>query len=225
MPLSGNDATVKTTSRRLTDALEVWNRKAHYYLGLYLLFFVWLFAFTGLLLNHPGWTFADFWPTRKQSSFERQVQRPPAGSDLDRARNVLDQLGIAGEIEWTAARADSERLDFRASRPGRIFEIKSDFTKGLASVHRIEVNAWGVMRILHTFTGVRIGDARNQRDWFLTVLWAFAMDAVAVGLIMMVLGSYYIWWRLSRKRAWGVVALSLGVSTCGLFAFGLRLLS
>jgi hypothetical protein len=40
---------------------RVWNRKLHYYLGLYFLFFVWLFALSGLLLNH-SWTFAGFWP-------------------------------------------------------------------------------------------------------------------------------------------------------------------
>jgi hypothetical protein len=52
----------------------VWNRRLHYYLGLYLLFFSWLFAFTGLLLNHPRWQFAQFWPNRAQSTTER----PPA---------------------------------------------------------------------------------------------------------------------------------------------------
>jgi hypothetical protein len=39
---------------------------------------------------------------------------------------------------------------------------------------------------------------------------------------VMVLGSYYMWFRLPRKRAWGIVALALGVFTGGLFAFGLR---
>jgi hypothetical protein len=224
MRSSGNAVTARTASRRPADALEDWNRKAHYYLGIYFLLFVWLFALTGLLLNHPGWAFADFWPTRKQSSYERQIVRPPAGSDLTRARNVLGQLGLAGEIEWTAAPIDSERLNFRASRPGQMFEIRADFGKGRASVHRIDVNAWGVMRILHTFTGVRAGDARNQRDWFLTAIWAFTMDAVAIGLIVMVLGSYYMWWRVPRKRTWGAVALILGVFACGLFTFGLRLL-
>ncbi len=222
MPSLDSDVRTKTASRYVTDALEVWNRKAHYYLGLYLLFFVWLFALTGLLLNHPKWAFADFWPSRKQSTFERPIQRVPARSDVAQAKNVLSQLGLAGEIEWTVTRSDPDQLDFRASRPGRMFDIKTDFRRGLASVHRTDVNAWGVARILHTFTGVRIGDERNQRDWFITVLWASAMDAVAVGLIVMVLGSYYMWFRLPRKRTGGVIALSLGVFACGLFVIGLR---
>ena len=35
-----------------SESLRTANRRAHYYLGLYFLFFLWLFAFTGLLLNH-----------------------------------------------------------------------------------------------------------------------------------------------------------------------------
>src|SRR5262245_57781806 len=63
----------KTTSRAMADGFDIWNRKLHYYAGLYLLLFLWLFAFTGLLLNH-SWQFAEFWPQRKQSTVERVVQ-------------------------------------------------------------------------------------------------------------------------------------------------------
>ena len=45
-----------------SNVFEIWNRKLHYYVGLYLLTFVWLFAVSGLIINHPGWAFADFWP-------------------------------------------------------------------------------------------------------------------------------------------------------------------
>jgi hypothetical protein len=225
MPLSNNGGPARVPSRSAAaDAFELWNRRAHYYIGLFLLWFVWLFAFTGLLLNHPNWAFAEFWPTRKQTSFERRITRPPAGTDLDQARNILRQLGVRGEIEWTSTRENSGRIDFRASRPGSIVEIKTDLDRGRAEVQRIDVNAWGVARILHTFTGVRAGDSRNQRDWILTTVWAWSMDATAVGLIIMVLGSYYMWWRLPRKRVPGIVALAFGWLLCALFAAGLRVL-
>src|ERR1700690_2984963 len=120
--------------RRVLDVFEVWNRRLHFYIGLYLLFFLWLFAFTGLILNHPGWTFAEFWPNRKQTAFEREIKPPPAGPDLAQAENILEQLGLTGEIEWPSARADARRLDFRASRPGHIFEIKTDFDRERATV-------------------------------------------------------------------------------------------
>lgn len=219
-----NNVAPKARSRGVADTLEVWNCRLHFYIGLYLLFFVWLFAFTGLLLNHPAWTFAEFWPNRKLTSFERGIKPPTAGPDLTQAENILAQLGLSGEIEWTSARADARRLDFRASRPGHIFEIKTDFDRERATVQRIDLNAWGVMHILHTFTGVRAGDSRNERDWIMTSIWAITMDAVAIGLMIMVLGSYYMWWRLPRKRAWGLLALTSGWMACLLFVVGLRLL-
>jgi len=36
---------------RFRAGFERWNRKLHFYTGLFLLFFMWLFAFSGLLLN------------------------------------------------------------------------------------------------------------------------------------------------------------------------------
>jgi len=201
---------------------EVWNRKLHYYAGLYLLFFVWLFAFTGLLLNHGDWHFAEFWPNRRQSSYERHIATPNSGGDLQQAREILNQLGIDGEIEWTTTRADSQNFDFRASRPGHIFEVHTDLAQNRVSVQRIDLNAWGVIHILHTFTGVRFGDTRNNRDWFLTSVWAFTMDAVAIGLILMVATSLYMWFRLVAKRLLGLCALAAGTLSCGLFCLGLR---
>lgn len=208
--------------RRLAGILTAWNRRIHFYLGLYLLFFLWLFSFTGLLLNHPRWTFADFWPDRHQTSFELPIQAVPPGGDLVQAEDILRQLGVRGEIEWTHTRADASHLDFRASRPGHIFEIKADLQRGRAAIQRIDLNAWGVMRILHTFTGARISDDRNQRDWSMTTLWALSMDALALGLIVMVLGSIYMWWSQKQKRGLGLIALGLGTISCGVFVAGLR---
>lgn len=216
------DAEGKTRVQRLAMVLKVWNRKVHYYLGLYLLLFVWLFAFSGLLLNHSNWKFAEFWGNRKEATYERPIAVPVPGNDLVQANDLMRQLEISGEIEWTATRKDDSRLDFRVSRPGHIFEIKADFQQKQATVKRIDLNAWGVMRLLHTFTGVRMNDSRNERDWILTSVWAFTMDAVAAGLILMVLSSLYMSYELVQKRFLGTIILSLGLLICGLFCFGLR---
>lgn len=202
---------------------ELWNRRLHYFLGLYFLFFIWLFALTGLLLNH-SWTFAEFWPNRKVSTAEHSVREPAKGSALEQARDVMQQLGIAGEIQWVATKPDATRLEFRVARPGRQFEIKADWSQARATVQRIDLNAWGITHVLHTFTGVRTNDARNERDWIVTKIWAYSMDAVALGLVIMVASGLVMWWRLADKRAWGVVALTSGLVVCGWFVFGLRLL-
>ena len=106
---SGNPSPVVYASR-------AWNRRLHYYLGLYFLFFVWLFALTGLLLNHGSWKFAEFWPGRKVATSEHPIQPPAAGNTLAGAQDLMRQLGIAGEIQ--------------CSTPGRIRRASSSGRAG-----------------------------------------------------------------------------------------------
>jgi hypothetical protein len=210
------------SERGAASTFLVWNRRIHYYFGLFLLFFTWLFVFTGLLLNHPRWQFAQFWPNRVQTTTEQHVQAPAGESDVERAHDLMRQLGVAGEIQWPVQQPNRGPFTFQVSRPGLILDVKADLEQGRATVQRSRLNAWGVMHLLHTFTGVRAADARNTRDWTLTTVWALAMDAVALGLIVMVFSSYIMWYRLRAKRVGGIVALGLGLITCGAFLGVLR---
>lgn len=206
--------------RGLSDTALFWNRRVHYFLGLYLLFFCWLFALTGLLLNHPRWEFAQFWPDRIQTTREQTIQARPLATDVERARDLMLQLGIAGEVQWPPTGTANGPFAFQVSRPGLIVDVKADLSSGRATVQRTTLNAWGVLQVLHTFTGVRPGDTRNGRDWVLTTVWALAMDAVALGLIVMVLSSYVMWFRLKAKRLGGAVALVSGCIACVAFIVG-----
>jgi len=199
---------------------DTWNRKLHYYAGLYLLFFLWLFSLSGLIINHPNWPMANFWASRKQERFERPL-RPPAGAtDLDRARDVLAQLGLSGEIDFPAPTQEPGRLAFRASRPGRMWEIQADLDRHVATVAATTVNGWGVLHILHTFSGVRMNEPRMTRDWSVTSVWSFAMDALAVGLIGMVLGGYWMWLRSARRLLAGALAAAAGCAIAAFFMLG-----
>ena len=222
MQSPADDQYTKLHRRIARDVFVVWNRKGHYYLGLYFLFFLWLFAFTGLLLNH-SWTFAEFWPNRKVSKSERQVRTPIVTDDVEKARNVVRQLGIEGEIEWTSARVDATTFSFRVARPGRTWNVVMD-PAGRVAIERTDINGWGLMRVLHTFTGVRSSDSRNDRDWILTTIWALSMDAVALGMCLMSLSGIYLWIGLANKRKPGLVALLAGTVACSMFVFGLRLI-
>lgn len=203
-----------------------WNRKLHFYTGLFLLFFTWLFAFSGLLLNHPSWRFAEFWTNRKQANYERPITAlgPEVAGDLAQAHEIMKQLGINGEILWTTTRTDPNRFDFQVRRPGHFLFIKTDFGLKRVAVQQNEVNLWGVLKGLHAFTGVQMDDPRNTRDWPLTSVWALSMDAVALGLIFMTISSLYMWFRLPQKRLSGAIVLGIGGMLCGLFCIGLRLL-
>ena len=71
----------------------LWNRRVHYYLCLYLLFFIWLFAFIGPPADTSNCHQAQFWPNRIQSTTEYTFESATAVADIDCARAVIRQLG------------------------------------------------------------------------------------------------------------------------------------
>jgi len=204
--------------------LERWNRRLHYYAGLFLLFFLWLFAVTGLVLNHPNWSFAESWTKRTDTNSERAITAlgPELRGDLAQAREIMRQLGIEGEILWTTTRTDTNQFDFQVRRPGHYYFIKADLARNRVTLRHSGVNLWGVIKVLHVFSGASMDDPRQSRDWVLTTVGAYSMDAVAAGMIFMVLSSLYMWWELPQKRLLGAVVLGLGSLICGLFCIGLR---
>lgn len=207
--------------KRMTSSLQAWNHKGHIYLGLYFLTFIWLFAVSGLLLNHSQWKFHDFWPKRRESVTTQPIQMPPEGGRMATARNLMAQLGLSGEIDWTGRSQAEGHFDFRVTMPGRITNIKTDLIKQEATVQRIDVNWWGVLKMLHAFTGVRQTSISPERDWLMTKIWSFSMDAVAVGLILMVCSGYYMWWVVKKRHGLGAIVLLTGFAVCGFFVTGL----
>ncbi|MCH8295296.1 PepSY-associated TM helix domain-containing protein [Candidatus Poribacteria bacterium] len=208
-------------SRNIPRWIEIWNRKFHIYIGLYLLLFVWLFSISGLFLNHPKWQFAQFWPQRKQSSFERSIQPPAETESVAKAKHLMQQLDIKGEIQQITTHPEKAQFDFRVFRPGHIIDIKADLDTKRAKISQIQVNGWGVFRALHQFSGVRMNDPKEKRDWLWTRIWSLSMDAVALGIIIMVLSGIYMWYKILAKRRLGLIALGLGVLCCGFFVFAL----
>jgi hypothetical protein len=205
--------------RRLSPILEIWNRRFHYYLGLYFLLFVWLFSFTGLLLNHPRWALSRI-PNQPSPLLELTIESPSGGTDLARATDVVRQLDLRGEIEWPQASQAPGRLEFNIVYPKRATQVRVDLARNRATVQQVDRTVWSAIRISHTFSGSRYNSLGTSRDWLLTSVWVVAMDALAVGLVVMVIGSYYMWYRLKSKRTLGWIALTAGCLTCGLFVFG-----
>ena len=80
--------------------------------------------------------------------------------------------------------------------------MKANLQAGRATVQRTQLNAWGVMQVLHTLRVLPLQTRATGEFWTLTTLWALSMDAVAGGLIVMVLGGYIMWFRLRAKRVW-----------------------
>ena len=207
--------------RRRSARIRILTRKLHNYLGLYLLLFLWLFSLSGLILNHSKWPVAQFWKQRAEVATGRVIRRPMASADIAVAADLMAQLGIVGEVEETKRTAHGERFDFQVVRPGKVFRVEARLDSAHARVTEIRLNPWGVLDALHKFTGVRMDDPARMRDWVLTRIWSLAMDALSLGLMILVLSGLYLWYRRGEHRRAGLAMLAIGVGCCAFFVYGL----
>jgi hypothetical protein len=199
-----------------------WNRRIHYHLGLFTLLFLWIFALSGLCLNHENW----FKPHPNWTEFTRDFRVPESADFLTTARAIVDQIDMSGEIIAPLGRMPEDHFRFRLLRYNSLSTV--DANLATAKV-RVRTNHWGFLRSLtnlHTLTGVRRvwGERQPTRDWIMTRIWSISIDAVAGALIVLVLTSIYMWYQLKPKHTWGLVALVLGILVCGFFLWGHALL-
>ena len=97
---------------RFRARFERWNRKLHFYAGLFLLFFMWLFAISGLLLNHPTWSFAESWTKRTDANSERAITA--LGPELRGEREDVCRLVSVAHLLVGPAAANPLRLSSRS---------------------------------------------------------------------------------------------------------------
>jgi hypothetical protein len=197
--------------------LEVWNRKLHYYLGLYFIFFLWLFSLTGLMLNHQQW-FTGLYD-RHEVSYDPEIRTPFGVTRAEQTFDVMRQLNLRGEVDWPATQPVGH-IDFNISRPDGSARVRVDLNAKQAYVKEFKNGHFHAFQIFHTFSGSRFNQPESARDWAATGIWVFAMDALAAGLIVMVLGSYYMWWRLKKRKSLGLIVLTAGFAICGIFVAG-----
>jgi hypothetical protein len=200
-----------------SKVIKVWNTKLHIYTGLFLFISLWLFSFTGFLMNHPQW----FGGMPDRSKQERPVQIPAGLDDSAKARAVMNQLGLEGE--YLQSPSQKGHFFFRVIRPSRRYFVDVDLETQQAVVTTATPTFWGQLADLHTTNGVRAiwREPEPETDWVMTRLWVFAMDATCVGVIFLVISSMYMWLQLKKKRAPGLLAFALGCLACAFFIWGL----
>ena len=205
--------------RRFVRLYRQWNRRVHIWLGLYMVLFLWVFAVSGLFMNHPDW----FAGQPERSVVEQAIVMPETGTDLDRAHDLMGQLNLQGEVVFRGE-MPAGKFNFMALRPNLRQFVSVDVATSNATVRRADLSAAGTLGELHTFTGVRgiYGERRSVRDWLPTRVWSIGMDALSVGLILIVLSSLYMAWRRWRAERVGViVSLVAGVGVAVYFMWGL----
>ena len=83
---------------RRANTFVRWNRKIHIFTGLYMLLFLWVFAVSGLLMNHPDWLGGQL----HHRPTDHLVALPESGTNLEKAQDIMGQLGLWGEVALCA---------------------------------------------------------------------------------------------------------------------------
>lgn len=191
------------------------NRKTHIYLGLFFLLFVWLFAFSGLILNHGGWKFASFWEEREETTEEFHLPHEVLQSKS--INSITDYLRLTGEAR--VQRQSTELLELRVESPGMVNDIHVDLRQGNGTRKQLKYNVWGKLRGLHTFNGVNNGKPSDSPNWIITNIWRYSMDAIAIGLILTCLTSWIMWFKVRQEYKLGYVTIAVSFILAGYFVF------
>lgn len=184
------------------------NRKIHIHIGLFLLLFIWLFSLSGLLLNHGNWKFASFWEQRKETKRVNIIKVYNGLDSLNLIKDIITQLKISGEVQNTQLNSDS--VDFQIVYPGHIQNVHVDLHRGTCIEKDIKLNFWGKLHMLHTFNGENRQNEDAGPNWLITRIWKFSMDAIAVGLILITISSWLMWYKIRWNYPFSTFALIVG---------------
>ncbi len=194
--------------------LTKWNQKIHIYFGLYLLLFIWLFGFSGLLLNHH-WEFSNSWDKRKVINYDKTIEISKEREKQTLVNEITDKLNLNGSIVNLRYSSDSVYLNFIVSQPGMRYDIKADLNAGGIMIKETKFDQWEIMRALHHLRNPtqKEQDERYQSVW--AFIWSLSLDMVSVGLIVVCLGGWYLWLQVSKKRFYaGLISITVGFILC-----------
>jgi hypothetical protein len=194
-----------------------WNLKIHIYIGLFLLFFIWLFGFSGLLLNHH-WEFANFWEQRKEISYNKTIQIGDERGQFALVNDIKHKLNLNGSISNPSFSNDSILLNFIVSKPGTRYDIKANLDDGDILISEMKFNKWGILRALHTLRNPTKKEEGVNYQSIMASIWSISTDIISLSLVVLCLGGWILLLQVSGKRFYpGLISLVGGITLCILF--------
>jgi hypothetical protein len=194
-----------------------WTRDLHLYAGLFISPFLLLFAASVFFLNHgkivlgeppPGAIFHDL---TIPDGFDRLQGREA----VNRAREILAQLPVTGEIGFLRYNRAERHLLFPVSRPGLEATVDVDLDAQSASVSARRTGIWEAMAFLHKMPGPH--NVAIRGNWPVLRVWTWFADATIYLTLFISLSGIYLWYALKAERAIGLTLLAAGaVTLCGL---------
>ncbi len=191
--------------------LHALTRDLHSYLGSFLSPFVLVFAASVLLLNHPGIPLGA-----SSGSRERTVQMDlPEGLDamdapgrVQIAQQILQRVGISGEIGFVVYSAERKSLSIPITKPGYEASVVLRQETGLATVTERRTGFGDALIFLHKMPGPHLANIRG--NWPVTRAWGWMADGTAWLLLFLSVTGIYLWFTLKAERRIGVILILAG---------------
>ncbi len=191
-------------------------RDSHLFVGLFLSPFVLVFAFSVIILNHPGIPLGD--PV-DSGTITIRINVPAGIETLEtaervgRAREILQQTGISGEIGFIGYSAEDRMLTIPVARPGYEARIDVSLESGTATVKQRKTGIWEALIFLHKMPGPHLANIR--RNWVVTRVWGWLSDFSAWLILFLSASGIYLWVTLKSERKVGLILMIGGVLCLG----------
>jgi hypothetical protein len=189
-----------------------WLRDLHLYCGLFVSPFVLLFAASVFYLNHAKLR-ADTPPpeTFENLTIPEGLERLKGREAVDRARAMLPQLGVSGEIGFLRYNATTGHVVFPVSIGGMESTIDVDLANRTASVVRRRMSLWESLSYLHKMPGPHLVALRG--NWVGIQVWRWFADATIYLLLFVSTSGIYLWWAIKAERTAGLALVAAGLVT------------
>ena len=186
-------------------------RDLHSYVGSFLSPFVLVFAASVLLLNHPGIPLGASSISRQKTV---QMDLPEGLDAMDApgrvriARQILQRLGVSGEIGFVIYSAERKSLSIPVAKPGYEASVILTQETGLATVTERRAGFGDALIFLHKMPGPHLANIRG--NWPLTLAWGWMADGTAWLLLFLSVTGIYLWFALKAERRIGVILILAG---------------
>lgn len=196
-----------------------WLRDLHLYAGLFVSPFILLFAASVFYLNHGKLVVG----IDRQAQTYRDLEIPDGFNRLkgpeavQRAKVILPQVGVAGEIGFLRYVPANRHLIFPVSKAGSEATVDVDLDARSATVTTRSMSLWESISYLHKMPGPH--NVAIRGNWIGTQAWRVLADATIYLLLFISMSGVYLWWAIKAERRIGLALLSVG----GVTFFGLIL--
>jgi hypothetical protein len=208
---------VKTPQR----VLYQWTRDLHLCLGLFVSPFVLVFAVSVLFLNHAkvDTTAADSVTTVRDLTIRDALERAKGREAVDLARQIIDQVGVTGEIGFVRYVRDEQRFVIPVTKPGVEIVVTVDVSTRTAAISRRAAGILESMAYLHKTPGPHNVDLRG--NWFWTQAWRWIADGTVYLVLFISATGLYLWFAIKTDRRAGLALLGAGVASFLALIYGL----